>query len=142
MVMRTGLAMAGLSLAATLGLSAPVAAKVTIYDCSFEFSRSRGGGWIPQQLILTDNDQNGEILAYDNVIKDFVGKPIPARRSAQTAARVTYVWKLEARNKGQSSLMTYTFSYLNNGQPAKMRAQPGGYDNVWTGEGTCKVGTK
>ena len=132
----------GLGLLAVLETTQTAMAKVTQYDCKFEQSRARGGGWIPEILIVTDDDKSGEIIAYDPIIKHFVGKPIPARRSAQTKARVTYVWDLETRVRDQASKMTYTFSYFSNGQPAKVRAQPGGYDNVWAGEGTCKVGTK
>ena len=56
--------------------------------------------------------------------------------------RVTYVWDLETRNKGQSSRFTYTLSYYRDGRPATMSALPGGYDNKWTGDGTCKVAAK
>ncbi|MGQ0567889.1 MAG: hypothetical protein ACT4OK_22870 [Gemmobacter sp.] len=114
-------------------------AKVTKYECRFDQSRARGGGWVPEILIVTDNDASGEVLAFDPVIKHFVGKPIPARRSSESKARVTYVWDLETRVANQAPRMTYTFSYFRNGQPAKMRVQPGGYDNTWSGEGTCTV---
>lgn len=140
--MRAGVMMAGLAILAMFGSAETASAKITQYECKFEQSKARGGGWIPEILIITDDDKSGEILAFDPIIKHFIGKPIPARRSAETKARVTYVWDLETRNKGQASRVTFTVSYFRNGQPAKMRAQPGGYDNVWSGEGTCKVGTK
>jgi hypothetical protein len=142
MAIRTAVFATGFGLFAMLGATQMALAKVTQYECKFEQSRARGGGWIPEILVITDDDKSGEIIAYDPIIKHFVGKPIPARRSAETKARVTYVWDLETRVKEQASKMTYTISYFRNGQPAKMRAQPGGYDNVWSGEGTCKVITK
>lgn len=140
--MRAGVMVAGLALLAMIGSAETASAKITQYECKFEQSRARGGGWIPEILIITEDDKSGELIAYDPIIKHFIGKPIPIRRSAETKARVTYVWDLETRVREQSSKMTYTFSYFRNGQPAKMRVQPGGYDNVWAGEGTCKVGTK
>lgn len=139
MSIRAAMATAGLAALTILGAAGMASAKITQYECKFEQGQSRGGGWISEILIITDDDRTGEILAYDPVIKNFVGKPIPARRSAETKARVTFVWDVDIRVKGQSSRMTYTMSYFRNGQPAKMRAQPGGYDNTWTGEGTCKV---
>ncbi|WP_333817587.1 hypothetical protein [Tabrizicola sp.] len=120
------------------GLS-PAQAKITLYECKFKQEESRGGGWIPEMLILTEDDKTGEITVYDPVIKHFVGEPIPAKLEARTNARSTYIWRFRADNRGQSSKMSYTFSYRSNGQPATIRAQPGGYDNVWTGDGTCKV---
>jgi hypothetical protein len=121
------------------GMAAPALAKITQYECRFAYEKARGGGWIPEIVVVTDNEATGEIIAFDPLIRHFVGNPIAARRSSQSAARVTYVWTLDARNKGQSSRMTYTLSYFANGQPARMRAQPGGYDNTWSGDGSCKL---
>ena len=137
--MRAGMMAAGLAILAVLAAAQTASAKITKYECRFEQSKARGGGWIPEILIVTDDDRTGEILAYDPIIKHFAGKPIAARRSAETKVRVTFVWELETRVKDQSPRMTYTMSYFRNGQPAKMRAQPGGYDNTWSGEGTCKL---
>lgn len=117
----------------------PVAAKITQYECEFVYEQARGGGWIPELLILTDDDEKGEIIVYDPVIKHFVGNPIEARLSGRTKARSTYTWEFSYRNRGQGGRMIYTFSYFNDGHHATMRGSPGGYDNSWTGEGTCKV---
>ncbi len=129
----------GLAVFIWIGVAGIASAKITQYECRFEQSRSRGGGWIPEILVITEDSKTGAILAFDPIIKTFVGKPIPARRSAESKVRVTFVWDVEARVKTQSPRMSYTMSYFRNGLPAKMRAQPGGYDNTWTGEGTCKV---
>jgi len=142
MLVRSAMATAGLAAVTFFGAAGMASAKITQYECRFTQGQSRGGGWISEILVVTDNDKTGEILAYDPVIKTFVGKPIPARRSAETKARVTFGWDVDIRVKDQSSRMTYTMSYFRNGQPAKMRAQPGGYDNTWTGEGTCKVSVR
>jgi hypothetical protein len=120
-------------------LAHPAAATLTQYECRFEQSRARGGGWIPEVLVITDNNRTGEIIVYDPVIKYFIGKPIPARRSTLSKVRTTYAWEFQAQNKGQAARMTYTLSYHSNGQPTRIRVQPGGYDNVWTGDGRCAV---
>lgn len=139
MSVRAIVAAVGFSCLSVLASAEMAAAKITKYECSFPQSKARGGGWVPEILIITDNDKSGEIIVFDPVIKYFVGKPITARRSGETKARVSYVWEYWTNNKGQSSRVTYSFSYFRNGQPAKIRVQPGSYDNTWSGEGTCKV---
>ena len=131
------LAAVGLILAA--GVTAPAFAKVTQYECRFAQERARGGGWIPEMLILTEDDQSGEIIVFDPVIKHFIGTPIPAELSARTKVRSTYRWEVDIQNRGQAARMIYTFSYTSDGRPARVTAQPGGYDNSWSGDGTCKV---
>lgn len=126
-------------LLAIVGALNPAAAKITQYECKFAYEPARGGGWIPEMLILTDDDVKGEIMVFDPVIKHFIGNPIEARLSGRTKVRSTYTWELVYRNKGQGGRMIYTLSYFSNGHPAKMKGEPGGYDNSWSAEGTCKV---
>jgi hypothetical protein len=137
MAMRKGLT--AMAILAICGTISPALAKITQYECKFPYEKARGGGWIPEILILTDDDAKGEIIVFDPVIKHFVGNPIKAKLSSRTNARSTYTWELSYRNKGQGGRMIYTFSYFNKGQRAKMKGEPGGFDNSWTGEGTCKV---
>jgi hypothetical protein len=124
---------------AVVGPAGPALAKMTQYECRFAQESAGGGGWIPEILVLTEDDATGEILAFDPIIKHFVGTPIAVRLSERTKVRSTFRWELETQNRGQSSRMTYTFSYFSDGKPARMSAQPGGYDNKWKGEGTCKL---
>lgn len=114
-------------------------AKITQYECRFDQNRGRGGGWITELVYLTENDETGEILAYDPVIHHFVGHPVEARLSASTKVRKTFSWTVDTRNKGQAAEMHYTLSYFSNGQPAKLTAKPGGYDNTWKDVGKCTV---
>ena len=137
MTMRKGLA--AMAILAICGTVSPALAKITQYECKFPQDQARGGGWIPELLILTEDDKTGEIIVFDPIIKYFIGTPINAKLSARTSARSTYVWEVRTKNKGQTSRRKYTFSYRSNGMPASIRVQPAGYDNVWTGEGTCKV---
>jgi hypothetical protein len=136
-VKRPGLAVMGIILAA--GITGPAMAKVTQYECRFTQERARGGGWIPEMLILTEDDTSGEIVVFDPVIKHFIGTPIPAKLSARTKLRATYKWEVDVQNRGQAARMIYTFSYTSDGRPARVTVQPGGYDNSWSGDGTCKV---
>ncbi|QYK43366.1 MAG: hypothetical protein KF887_09865 [Paracoccaceae bacterium] len=131
------------ALVATLAVF-PVAAAATVtqYQCKFATGTARDGNWIPTQLVLNHNAATGEIIVFDPVIKHFVGAPIAATLSGQTAARSTYTWTVDARrglSERQQARMVYTFSYYSNGRPARMTAAPSGYDNQWTGEGTCQA---
>jgi hypothetical protein len=141
-MMRVVFTVAGVAILAVLGTVGSVSAKITQYECRFDQERGRGGGWIPEVLFITDNDETGEVLAFDPIIKYFYDKPIPARRASQSKARATFTWEVDARANGQSARMIYSMSYFSNGQPAKVRAQPGGYDNTWTGQGRCTLSTQ
>jgi hypothetical protein len=131
--------MAAIGMVSVFATAAPAFAAVTQYECRFDQDRAQGGGWIPEMLILTEDEGTGEIVVFDPVIKHFIGTPIEARLSDRTKARSTYKWEIETRNKGQSTRMVYTLSYRSSGNRATMSALPGGYDNKWRAEGTCKV---
>jgi hypothetical protein len=130
---------AGLVAALVVLGSLPGLAKVTQYECRFAQEQRRGGGWIPEVVVLTENDQTGEIVVFDPVIKYFLGGPIQGKRIDGSNARTTYGWEVSTENRGQSARMLYRLTYFSNGQPAKMSARPGGYDNSWSGDGSCKV---
>lgn len=120
-------------------VASPALAGITQYECRFTQEPARGGGWIPEMLVLTDDDKTGETMVYDPIIKHFVGVPIKAKLEARTKSRSTFSWEVKIEVRGQHSRMAYTFSHLSNGKPARMTARPGGYDNSFSGEGTCKV---
>jgi hypothetical protein len=122
-------------------VSSPAQAAITQYECTFRQEGNRGGGWIPEVVFVTENDQNGEIIVYDPVIDHFVGSPIPARRTDVTDVRRTFRWEVKFQNKGQSGRMIYALTYRTNGVAASMKALPGGFDNSWSGDGSCKVTT-
>ena len=126
-------------LVAICGAFDPAAAKITQYECKFTHEQARGGGWIPEILILTDDDVTGEIIVFDPVIKHFVGQPIEAALEARTKVRSTYKWEVRTEVRGRYARMAYIFSYRSNGLPANISARPGGYDNSFSGDGTCKV---
>lgn len=130
-----GLVLAGL-------LAAPAAAAVTTYECTFPQERARGGGWIPEVVAIADDPAKGTVSVYDPIIRHFAGAPIPAERSEETRARIGFRWQLSTRNKGQAAVMLYRLTYFKDGRPAKMLVQPGGYDNQWSGEGTCRIRTR
>lgn len=128
-----------MALFAVGGTYDPAAARITQYECKFPYEKARGGGWIPEILILTDDDVTGVITVNDPIIKHFIGTPIEGKLEARTKARSTYKWEVKIEAKGNYTRMAYTFSYRSNGQPANISARPGGYDNSFSADGTCKV---
>lgn len=110
------------------------------YDCRFDTGNARDGNWVPEILVLQHDTGSGKVTVFDPVIKHFTGKPIEGRLSAETKARSEFSWVLDVRTVGgASSRMAYTFVYYKDGRPAKIVAAPGGYDNRFSGEGTCKL---
>jgi hypothetical protein len=112
----------------------------TIYDCKFATGTARDGNWIPTVLVLRHDTATGKVVVFDPIIKHFIGNPIDARLSEETSQRRTFTWVVDARNtpsERQSARMAYWLNYYVNGRPARMIAKPSGYDNEWTGDGTC-----
>jgi hypothetical protein len=133
---------AGLGFAVLLIGLRPAVANVTEYECRFAQERGRGGGWIPEILVLTENSATGEVVVFDPVIKHFIGEPITATMTSSSDNRRTFTWEFVIQHRGQSPRMIYDLTYFSNGRPAKMTLLPGGYDNSWSGDGTCKVTTR
>ena len=127
---------------AVIGLASVAAqAESVLYDCSFEQMGSRGGGWIPERLYVLHDRDAGSVEVVDPVIKHFVGAPIKGEVSRETAQRIGFFWTLKVKDPAnQQYPMFYRFTYYKDGRPAQMSAQPGGYDNSWSGSGTCKRG--
>jgi hypothetical protein len=123
-------------------VSGAAAAKVSRLECSFPQESARGGGWVPEILVVEDDTSKPAASVFDPVIRHFVGTPIDAVRGEETRARITYSWKFTAQNKGQAPVMRYRLTYFKDGRPATVEAQPGGYDNKWSGEGTCKQSSR
>jgi hypothetical protein len=122
-------------------IAAPkIQAEKVVFDCDFASGTARDGNWVPSKLYIMKIIGKEGLVAYDPVIEAFVGNPVPAEMIDQSKARITYGWEYEAEDSAsQSFKMIYRFTYFRNGLPAKMSAQPGGYDNSWSEEGRCKA---
>lgn len=136
--MREGFRVAALAVMLAVGGTAE--AKSTRYQCDFDVGHRRDGNWVPSVLVINHEDGADTALIYDPLIKAIHGKPIEGRVGETTGVRTTYVWSLAMRDARKTPVtMTYTFTYYNNGQRAKMRVVPSGFDNAFSGEGTCVV---
>ena len=134
--MRAGL----MAVVVLLGAASVVQAEGVRYDCKFNTGNARDGNWVPEVLVLQHDVKSGKVTVFDPVIKHFTGVPITGRLSTETKARSEFSWDLRVRTPaGGDSVMGYTFVYYKDGRPAKMRAEPRGYDNRFSGEGTCAL---
>lgn len=119
----------------------PVYAKTTAtrYECEFKPGTARDGNWVPSVLVIQHEDGADMALVFDPIIKFFHGKPIDAKVGETTKARREFSWKYRAKaGQSQDFTMSYSFVYYTSGK-AKITARPGGFDNSWSGDGTCKV---
>jgi hypothetical protein len=132
----------GVALVVMAMMTGIAAAKVTRLECGFPQERARGGGWVPEFVVVEDDTSKPAAKVFDPLIRHFIGTPIDSTRGAETRARITYSWKFTAQNKGQAPVMYYSLTYFKDGRPATLTAQPGGYDNKWSGEGTCKLSSR
>ena len=140
MVVRACVVAAGLGLLTALGATATAQAASIRYNCSFDTGNARDGNWVPAVLVLQHDTTSGKVTVFDPVIKHFTGVPINGQMTTETKARTEFSWDLNVRTQnGADSRMAYTFVYYKDGRPAKVRAEPRGFDNRFSGEGTCKL---
>jgi hypothetical protein len=117
-------------------------AEVTTYDCRFTTGSVRDLNWIPSVLMLRHDRATDKIVVFDPIIKHFVGTPVSARLVDETARRITFGWSVDIRRlpgAAGAADMTYRLSYYRSGRPARMTAVPSGFDNDFSGDGTCTL---
>ncbi len=136
------LALATLAVAVSVLAGPVMAAKGdVVYECDFPAKDRRGGGWVSPKVFVVYNAAAGTAQVLDGVIQHFVGKPIAGEMTDETSRRISFVWNVKAKDpQNQPAPMRYTLTYYKDGQPAKMLVEPGGYDNRFSGSGTCKLG--
>lgn len=122
--------------AALLMFAGPAFAQAVDYTCSFPYERARGAGWIPSIVALRDEPQGG-VTVFDPLIRHFAGVPIPARRMDETRVRLSYNWELEVKARNAVAVMRYRLTIYKDGRPATIRAEPAGFENRFSGTGTC-----
>ena len=138
MVARAGVMVTGLL--AVLGFAVAAQAAAVRYDCRFDTGHARDGNWVPAVLVLQHDTASGTVTVFDPVIKHFIGVPIQGHLSAETRARTEFSWDIKVSPPGNANVrIDYTFVYYKDGRPAKLRAEPRGFDNRFSGEGTCKL---
>jgi hypothetical protein len=110
----------------------------TAYGCEIQ-QRVENGAWIPDQIVVGENSENGTVVAYDPVIHHFIGHPIEVKVETDNAKRVTYVWTVKAKSRSNQYVrMAYRLTVFKADLRAQMAASPVGYAQDFTAQGSCK----
>lgn len=129
----------GLALLAAMAAGAADAA-ATRYECAFDVGNRRDGNWVPSVLVVTHTDGAPTALVYDPIIRDTLGRPVEARLADTSPVRTAFSWTLDLRDgRNRPVTMNYTFIHYTNGTPAKVTVVPAGFDNRFSGNGTCTL---
>lgn len=119
--------------------AASQASAATVYTCSMK--EAGNSGWIAPklQIVHTPGEKSARIT--DVVTHRFnKEKPVTARVDAENAKRVTFVWRLQLRDKnGQNGRMQYRATWVKSDKRMNVVAVPLGYTNRFQGYGNCKV---
>ena len=129
------------SCALSLLFCAPVAAQATdLYECRIE-QNGNNGGWIPAQVIVNYDAAKGEVIAFDPIIKTFLGAPVTGRVEVENKKRVTFNWRLKGAKDqiGQGAEFVYRLTVLKGDLSATMTAQALNYAGPFTARGKCAL---
>ncbi len=102
-----------------------------------------GTGWVPEFIMLTrqtSGPHQGRIEVFDPILKDLLGRPIPAQVTADDARARSYGWALAGvRNRSgqRTERLDYRLTVSKRDGSAQVEATALGYDNVMTGSGVC-----
>ncbi len=121
-----------------IAVSGPVNAKT--YSCSILPDNSRH--FIPHTLLMNIDDNTGDILIYDDLVKKMTGVPIHGKLSAETGKRITVKWTLHQVHDdyGESTArFFFRASYYKDNDKLIMSSIPGSWANMFGGRGRCVV---
>ena len=127
---------------AALAIGAVLASSVNAktYSCNITPDNSRH--WIPRTLLMNIDDQSGDILIYDDLIKTYPGTPVHGKLSAETDKRITVKWSLNQVHDDYGENTAHFFfraSYFKNTGKLIISSRPGSWDNMFGGQGRCRV---
>ncbi len=125
--------------AAAVFLSSAAAGAVT-YVCKIKPDAK--GAWIPQTLIIDHDEKTGKVLVYDEIIKTFFDKPLPAKVSLDNRKRITFAWTLpEFKVPNGPTVLRFEFraTFLKKSRKVVMHSHPAGYGDEFTGRGKCRI---
>lgn len=129
----------GLALGAVPGV-APAKVALDLYECHFA-QRASNKGWIPEMVLVARAPGAETATVNDPILQHFEGAPKDAPVSDETARRFTLKWEVTtASSTSQSATMRYTLILRPAERSAKIRANPAGYGDNFSSDGTCTLG--
>ena len=100
---------------------------------------NKGQGSIANQLFFEVDAARNDALVVDGIILHFVGQPIKAEISENSAKKMTLKWSVKmTNNRGQQTKMSYRAAILKDTNRVLVHAQPHGYRNNFTARGRCQ----
>jgi len=110
------------------------------YACAVTPDSSRG--WISKTLVFNIDDTTGDIRVFDGIIGKFMGAPIAAELSTETAKRITIRWESRRlRDEYGNSSLRFSFraSYFKDSGKMIILSRPLDWDNMYGGAGRCTI---
>ncbi len=133
--------MKSLVLALVAVLSAQSAMAADVYQCSVK--KNGRGNWIPEFILISHDTKNNSVVVIDPVIDHFHGGPIKGRLDIDNKVRTTFRWKVRAKDKSsQHGTLGYAATYQKASGKVTVSMFPAGYDNSFSGKGTCTKKSK
>lgn len=124
-------------LLATTFAALPMMASAAEYVCdTTNFGR---GGWVPDRIYLAFDVTSGQAFAYDGAIATVSEAPIPVelKKRSDTSYQFRWAVDLKASNGGRSKSSYRVILYTDRNKFV-LSGRRHGYDNIISGEGTCK----
>ncbi len=130
-----------LSLAFCLALGSAAHAKdrIEALECTF-VTRNANYGWLPEVLVVAQVPGEKTAVINDPIIQHFENAPKEVRVAEETAKRLAYRWSVDVKTvtRRQSVTMRYTLTIFKADLKAKISGHPGGYDEEFITNGTCR----
>lgn len=114
-------------------------AEAELWQCTIKDGKE--GTWVPQTVVLAFDKQTNETIVMDSVIMAFMKKPIPVKTKIR-GNRMQFFWRVTgARDSFQNQIpsMNYAAFYNIKTRNIAVSAKVGGYSQVFSGKGSCKV---
>ena len=92
------------------------------------------------KLYVSHNAGSNTATVNDPIINHYYKKPIGARVKHDNEKRGTFGWTVKTVSpSGQRANMVYRATYIKATGKLSIHAQPNGYSNKFSANGTCKV---
>jgi len=129
----------------TLALAGGLAttASATTYTCKMQDQSN--SGWISPTIVVAHDEQSGEVVVNDILIKNINGRPLAGEVAIDNAKRTTFKWVIKGytnthgANRQYATELTYRITIQKSSRQATITMKPAGYGNMFRGKGACSV---
>lgn len=120
--------------------AAPAQADGVGYQCKVAISAQQGR-WVPEFVFIGYKPDENRVIISDPIILFFNDRqPVEGKLETDSATRLSVTWRLETKSgSGQFVRMAYRATVFKATGKLSISAKPLGYENVFTGRGTCEM---